>query len=85
MTWVRSTASRYCTCKCHFELDTLSWAWLGATVTGLDVSAPAVDAATPIWAIVAVMILSLGTGVGFGVLPAWRAANLDPVAALQGH
>ncbi|HIF91813.1 MAG: ABC transporter permease [Myxococcales bacterium] len=46
---------------------------------------PAVDAATPIWAIVAVMILSLGTGVGFGVLPAWRAANLDPVAALQGH
>lgn len=46
---------------------------------------PAVDAATPIWAIVAVMILSLGTGVCFGVLPAWRAANLDPVAALQGH
>lgn len=46
---------------------------------------PAVDAATPLWAIVAVMLLSLGTGIGFGVLPAWRAANLDPVAALQGH
>ena len=46
---------------------------------------PAVDATTPLWAIVAVMILSLGTGIGFGVLPAWRAANLDPVAALQGH
>ncbi len=46
---------------------------------------PAVDAVTPLWAIVAVMILSLGTGIGFGVLPAWQAANLDPVAALQGH
>lgn len=46
---------------------------------------PAVDAATPLWAIVAVMLLSLGTGVVFGVLPAWRASRLDPVAALQGH
>jgi putative ABC transport system permease protein len=46
---------------------------------------PAVDAATPLWAIAAVMFLSLATGIGFGVLPAWRAANLDPVAALQGH
>ena len=46
---------------------------------------PAVEASTPMWAIIAVMVLSLGTGIGFGVLPAWRAANLDPVAALQGH
>ena len=46
---------------------------------------PAVDAVTPIWAIVAVVILSLGTGIVFGVLPAWRAAELDPVAALQGN
>jgi len=46
---------------------------------------PAVDAATPLWAIGAVMALSLGTGVVFGVLPAWRASRLDPVAALQGH
>ncbi len=46
---------------------------------------PAVDAVTPLWAIVSVMLLSLGTGVLFGVLPAWRASRLDPVAALQGH
>ena len=31
--------------QCHFGLDTLSWARLGAEVTGLDFSAPAVDAA----------------------------------------
>ena len=31
--------------QCHFGLDTLSWARRGAEVTGLDFSAPAVDAA----------------------------------------
>jgi putative ABC transport system permease protein len=46
---------------------------------------PAVPAVTPLWAIASVMGLSLATGVLFGVLPAWRAARLDPVAALQGH
>ncbi|MFB6893989.1 class I SAM-dependent methyltransferase [Kitasatospora sp. NPDC056327] len=32
--------------QCHFGLDTLSWARRGATVTGLDFSGPAVEAAT---------------------------------------
>jgi SAM-dependent methyltransferase len=31
--------------QCHFGLDTLSWARLGAHVTGLDFSGPAVEAA----------------------------------------
>ena len=31
--------------QCHFGLDTLSWARLGAQVTGLDFSAPAMEAA----------------------------------------
>jgi 2-polyprenyl-3-methyl-5-hydroxy-6-metoxy-1,4-benzoquinol methylase len=31
--------------QCHFGLDTLSWARLGALVTGLDFSGPAVEAA----------------------------------------
>jgi putative ABC transport system permease protein len=46
---------------------------------------PAVPLATPLWAVAAVLGLSMGTGIVFGVLPAWRAAQLDPVAALQGH
>src|SRR5436190_4628552 len=32
--------------QCHFGLDTLSWARLGAAVTGLDFSPQAVEAAT---------------------------------------
>ena len=31
--------------QCHFGLDTLSWGRRGARVTGLDFSAPAVEAA----------------------------------------
>jgi SAM-dependent methyltransferase len=31
--------------QCHFGLDTLSWARLGARVTGLDFSMPAIEAA----------------------------------------
>jgi len=31
--------------QCHFGLDTLSWARLGATVAGVDFSAPAIEAA----------------------------------------
>ncbi len=31
--------------QCHFGLDTLSWARLGAQVTGLDFSQPAIDVA----------------------------------------
>jgi SAM-dependent methyltransferase len=34
--------------QCHFGLDTLSWARLGARVTGLDFSPPAVQAAKDI-------------------------------------
>jgi SAM-dependent methyltransferase len=36
--------------QCHFGLDTLSWARLGAQVTGLDFSAPAMDAAAELTA-----------------------------------
>ncbi|WP_007518967.1 MULTISPECIES: class I SAM-dependent methyltransferase [Pseudofrankia] len=39
------TDARLLHLQCHIGLDTLSWSHRGATVTGLDFSAPAVDAA----------------------------------------
>lgn len=44
---------------------------------------PAVPATTPAWAIAGVLVLAMSTGPLFGVLPAWRAMKLDPVASLS--
>ena len=44
---------------------------------------PAVPATTPAWAIGGVLALAMLTGPIFGVLPAWRAMQLDPVASLS--
>jgi hypothetical protein len=38
----------------------------------------------PVWAVIATLSLSLAVGLLFGLLPARRAARLDPVAALAG-
>ena len=50
-----------------------------------NIAYPTVDIVAPLWAVGAVLTLSLGTGIVFGVLPAWNASRVDPVAALQGH
>jgi putative ABC transport system permease protein len=44
---------------------------------------PSFPMAIPPWALAAAVAMSLGTGMVFGVLPARRAAGLDPVAALS--
>jgi putative ABC transport system permease protein len=46
---------------------------------------PALPASPPPWAVAASLGLSLGVGIVFGLLPARRAARLDPVAALAGR
>lgn len=43
---------------------------------------PAFPAEPPVWAVVAALGTSLVVGLVFGVLPARRAADLDPIAAL---
>jgi putative ABC transport system permease protein len=46
---------------------------------------PAFPAWPPGWAVIAALLTALATGTVFGVLPARRAAALDPVAALARH
>jgi len=46
---------------------------------------PAFPAWPPTWAVLAAFVTALVTGIVFGVLPARRAANLDPVTALARH
>jgi putative ABC transport system permease protein len=44
---------------------------------------PSFPLTIPPWALAAAMAMSLGAGIVFGVLPARRAAGLDPVTALS--
>ena len=46
---------------------------------------PALPASPPLWAVFASLGLAMGVGVLFGLLPARRAARLDPVLALSSH
>ena len=46
---------------------------------------PIVDFHAPDWALIAAVIMALGSGLLFGIMPARRAADLDPVEALAGH
>lgn len=46
---------------------------------------PEFQASPPVWAVTAVLVLALVVGGVFGVLPARRATELDPVVALSGR
>lgn len=46
---------------------------------------PVLPLTWPIWAILAALTTALIVGLAFGVIPARRAAELDPVAALSHH
>ena len=57
---------------------------LGVLVAiGIRTAFPAIPASTPPSAIAAALAVSAFTGILFGLLPAARAARLDPVAALR--
>lgn len=56
-----------------------------AGVTGLNQGFPDVDFAPPIWAVAAALGTAVASGLIFGLLPARRAARLDPINALSGR
>lgn len=60
----------------------LGVAYGGVWVFNAQVSA--FQLVVPLWAPLAAAAVSLATGIGFGLLPALRAARLDPVLALAG-
>jgi putative ABC transport system permease protein len=45
---------------------------------------PALPVQPPVWAIVMAVVTAVASGIVFGLMPARRAARLDPVAALAG-
>ncbi|MDJ0739465.1 MAG: ABC transporter permease [Gammaproteobacteria bacterium] len=57
----------------------------GAGILGLRQLLPAFPLAAPLWAPLAAVAVAVATGLLFGVLPARRAARLDPVRALTGR
>jgi putative ABC transport system permease protein len=46
---------------------------------------PVFPAYPPNWAVIAALVTALSTGLLFGIMPARRAARLDPVQALMKH
>ncbi len=52
---------------------------------GIRIALPEFEAYPPLWAMLASLLVALVTGLLFSLLPARKAARLDPVNALQGH
>ena len=52
---------------------------------GIRLAFPDLQAYPPLWAMLLAVSVTLATGLLFSLLPARRAARLDPVRALQGR
>ena len=56
-----------------------------AAIQFVDRTYPLLPLGMPLWAVASAVFVAMTTGLLFGVLPARRAAKLDPVAALAGR
>lgn len=64
-------------------LTGIALAYLGVTLFNAQVAE--FQLSVPAWAPLAAALVSIGAGLVFGLLPALRAARLDPVVALSGR
>jgi len=55
----------------------------GGTIAFLVAALTPIPARVPLFAIVAALGMAVVAGVLFGLVPAWRAARMDPVVALR--
>jgi putative ABC transport system permease protein len=55
----------------------------GGGVAGIVRIMVGLPTVVPLWAVVLAMITAAGTGLIFGIYPAWRASMLDPVEAMR--
>ena len=53
-----------------------------AAIRFVDQAYPLLPLSMPLWAVASAVFVAMTTGLLFGVLPARRAAKLDPVTAL---
>jgi len=51
----------------------------------VELLVPALPMSTPLWAIESALAVAISIGIGFGVLPALKAARLTPLEALRGR
>jgi putative ABC transport system permease protein len=58
---------------------------LGAVIAFVTAELTPIPARIPLWSVATALIVAALTGMLFGLLPAWRAARLQPVVALRAE
>jgi len=56
---------------------------VGAAVAGIVEARTPIPATIPLWSVATALVGAVVTGILFGLLPAYRAARLDPVTAIR--